>query len=158
MYGSKIGFTIRSAKHEVTSLTRNFINFGRELTLDGNCDKYVPSDTKFSELDLGNRKLTFARIYKNVQAKLSKAYNRNKPQYNLRRRPDKLSLNQKVWRRSHAQSDAAKNFSAKLAPKFVGPFTISKIVSPWTYKLKGRNGKGTEWHIKDLKTYHPYLD
>ncbi|KAJ8940470.1 hypothetical protein NQ314_010717 [Rhamnusium bicolor] len=58
-------------------------------------------------------------------------------------------------RRSHAQSDATKNFSAKLAPKFMGLFTISKIVSPRTYEFKGCNGKGTIWHNKDLKAHLP---
>ncbi|KAJ8926166.1 hypothetical protein NQ314_021487 [Rhamnusium bicolor] len=73
----------------------------------------------------------------------------------MKRRLDQFSLNQKVWRCSHAQSDATKYFSAKLAPKFVGPFTISKIVSPWTYELKDPNGKHTVWHIKDLKAHPP---
>ncbi|KAJ8927539.1 hypothetical protein NQ314_019981 [Rhamnusium bicolor] len=106
-------------------------------------------------MDPENRKLAFARIYKDVQAKLSKAYDRSKHHYNLRRRLDQFSLNQKVWRRSHAQSDATKHFSAKLAPKFVGPFIISKIVSPWTYELRDPNGKRTVWHIKDLKAHPP---
>ncbi|KAJ8937590.1 hypothetical protein NQ314_011782 [Rhamnusium bicolor] len=116
-------------------------------------EQLVESNRKL--MDPENRKLAFARIYKDVQAKLSKAYDRSKHQYNLRRRLDQFSLNQKVWRRSHAQSDATKHFSAKLAPKFVGPFTISKIVSPWTYELKDPNGKRTVWHIKDLKAHPP---
>ncbi|KAJ8968652.1 hypothetical protein NQ314_002193 [Rhamnusium bicolor] len=116
-------------------------------------EQLVESNRKL--MDPENRKLAFARIYKDVQAKLSKAYDRSKHQYNLRLRLDQFSLNQKVWRRSHAQSDATKHFSAKLAPKFVGPFTISKIVSPWTYELKDPNGKRTVWHIKDLKAHPP---
>ncbi|KAJ8937185.1 hypothetical protein NQ314_012012 [Rhamnusium bicolor] len=113
-------------------------------------EQLVESNRKL--MDPENRKLAFARIFKDVQAKLSKA---SKHRYNLRRRLDRFFLNQKVWRRSQAQSDATKYFSAKLAPKFVGPFTISKIVSPWTYELKDLNGKRTVWHIKDLNAHPP---
>lgn len=157
-YLPKVGFAIRSAKHEVTGFTPNFINFGREVSLDGNCEKYVPTDSEFPKFDPENRKLAFVEIYRDVQAKLSKAYIKSKQYYDLRRRPDKFTLNQKVWRRAHAQSDATKYFSAKLAPKFIGPFTISKVLSPWTYELNDSASKGTVWHIKDLKAHPPDLD
>ncbi|KAK9674592.1 Integrase zinc binding domain [Popillia japonica] len=43
-YLQQVGFAIRSSKHEVTGQTPNFVNFGRELTIDGREETFVPSD------------------------------------------------------------------------------------------------------------------
>lgn len=49
-------------------------------------------------------------------------------------------------------SDASKNFSAKLAPKFVGPYKIKKKVSYLTYELVDKNNKTKGiYHVQDLK-------
>lgn len=157
-YLYKIAYAIRSSKHEVTGLTPNFVNFGRETSLDGHCENYVPADSEFPAIDPDNRKLGFAKIYKDVQSRLLKAHQRSTQQYNLRRRPDKFSLHQKVWRRNHVLSDKSKQFAAKLASKFVGPFVISNVVSPWTYELTDSSGKRSIWHIKDLKAHPPDSD
>jgi len=59
-----------------------------------------------------------------------------------------------VWKRNFPQSDAAKNFSAKLAPKYTGPFIISKKISPLVYQLKDKTGKVVgNWHVENLKRY-----
>lgn len=87
-----------------------------------------------------------------MRARLDKAYERSRKTYNLRHRDVRFDIGQRVWKRNYAISDASKYFSAKLAPKFVGPFVISKVVSPWTYELQDFDGKlkGT-WNVKHLK-------
>lgn len=157
-YLFKIAYAIRSSKHEVTGLTPNFVNFGREVSLDGNCENYVPTDSEFPAIDPKNRKLAFAKVYKDIQSRLLKAHKRSTRHYNLRRRPEKFVLNQRVWRRNYVRSDKSKQFAAKLASKFVGPFVISQIVSPWTYELTDSSGKRSIWHIKDLKAHPPDSD
>ena len=54
--------------------------------------------------------------------------------------------------KNYVLSDAAKYFTRKLAPSYVGPFYIHKRLSPWTYELRDAEGnsKGV-WHTKDLK-------
>ncbi|KAG8274814.1 hypothetical protein J6590_099575 [Homalodisca vitripennis] len=65
-----------------------------------------------------------------------------------------LNENDLVWKISYQQSDAARYFSAKLAPKFVGPFTVSRKISPLIYELKDQKGKSIcTWHIEDLKPF-----
>ncbi|KAJ8978151.1 hypothetical protein NQ317_016854 [Molorchus minor] len=61
-----------------------------------------------------------------------------------------------VWRRNYVLSDKAQYFTAKLAPKYLGPFKVYKRLSPWTYELRDSDGKycGT-WHAKDLKAHPP---
>lgn len=150
-----VAYAIRSSKHEVTGCTPNFVNFGREVSLDGNCENFVPADAETPVLDPQNRKLAFSELYRDIQTRLTKAHEKSKKHYNLRRRREKFQLRQKVWRRNYVLSDASKKFTAKLAPKFVGPFVISNVVSPWTYELTDTAGKRSIWHIKDLKAHPP---
>lgn len=157
-YLYKIGYAIRSSRNEVTGLTPNFINFGREVSLDGKCENYVPADSNVPIVDPEDRKLAFSKLYKDVHTRLLQAHEKSKKRYNLRRRDEKFCLYQRVWRRNYVLSDASKQFAAKFAPKFVGPFTISNVVSPWTYELTDSTGKRSIWHIKDLKAHPPDSD
>ncbi|KAJ8978841.1 hypothetical protein NQ317_012045 [Molorchus minor] len=96
------------------------------------------------------------KVFSDVQKRLSEAYVRSRHAYNLRRRDDRFQLRQSVWKRNYVLSDATKKFTAKLAPKFSGPFTITRVLSPWTYELTDSAGRciGT-WHAKDLKAHPP---
>ncbi|KAJ8982691.1 hypothetical protein NQ317_013163 [Molorchus minor] len=153
---ARVGGAIRSTKHEVTGLTPNFINFGREISLKG-----VPlADEAAIQFDRSSindeRTQAFAKIYQEVKLRLSRAYDQNKNFYDLRRRDTQFLENELVWRRNYVLSDKAKYYTAKLAPKFVGPFMISKRLSPWTYELKDLNDKYCGvWHAKDLKAHPP---
>lgn len=152
---SQVGLAIRSSKHEVTGHSPNMIVFGREISLKG--ENACPDRIQFDRSALTKeREQAFARLYADVQRKLSRAYETNSRTYNLRRRDVQYTVNQLVWRRNQVLSDAAKYFSAKLAPKYVGPFLVSKRVSPWTYELQGEDGKYQGvWHAKDLKSHPP---
>nr|CAI5831212.1 unnamed protein product [Callosobruchus analis]CAI5860214.1 unnamed protein product [Callosobruchus analis] len=87
---------------------------------------------------------------------MQKAADASKRTYDLRRRDERFTRGQKVWKRNMVLSDAAKNFSAKLAPRFVGPFIVRKVVSPWTYSLEDESGNECGvYHAKDLKSHPP---
>lgn len=43
---------------------------------------------------------------------------------------------------------------SKLAPKWLGPFRIIKIISPVNYIIK-QNNKNKTYHVNNLKKYHP---
>lgn len=61
-------------------------------------------------------------------------------------------MGDKVFRREVVLSSAEKGFAAKLAPKYSGPYTVTKVVSPVVYNLKNISGKVLRRiHIKDLK-------
>jgi hypothetical protein len=56
--------------------------------------------------------------------------------------------------RDHPLSSGAKGFAAKLAPKYSGPYTVTKVLSPVVYNLQSPSGqKILRAHIKDLKPY-----
>lgn len=152
---AKVTCAIRSSKHEVTRHSPYYVNFGREMILKGDDQLFKDKDQNISKRDneaLDERRTEFERLYTEVKERLSKAYQNNARIYNLRRRDVQYIVGQPVYKRNFVLSDAAKYYSAKLAPKYTGPFIIHKKVSPWTYELKDLRGspRGT-WHVKDLK-------
>ena len=162
-YLAKLGCAIRSATHEVTGLTPNFINFGREIKLSG--DWYsnnsienemieTPDKDKFEK-----RSFCFAKLYKDIEKRLHTAYIKSKSRYDLRHRDINFYPNQLVWRKNFVLSDAAQYYTAKLADKYVGPFMIHRKISSHTYQLKNMKDDilpGT-WSSKHLKA-HPEDD
>ncbi|KAJ8964964.1 hypothetical protein NQ317_017107 [Molorchus minor] len=73
--------------------------------------------------------------------------------YNLRRRNEEFDVHQMVWKRNFVLSDASKYFSKKLAPQFVGPFSVKRKLSPWTYELEDKDGRSVGiWNAKNLKS------
>ncbi|KAJ8980145.1 hypothetical protein NQ317_014639 [Molorchus minor] len=94
----------------------------------------------------------FKHMFSDVRKRLEVAAKKSCDQYNLRRRHVEYLPGQLVWKRNFVLSDAARYFSKKLAPKFIGPLKIKKRLSPWTYELMDDDGesKGV-WHTKDLK-------
>ncbi len=93
--------------------------------------------------------------YELVKLNLARAFTNQKHYYNLRRREWIAHIGDKVMKREYSLSDAAKNFNAKLAPKYSGPYTITKVWSPVIFQLKDdRNKCFNKVHIKDLKPAH----
>ncbi|KAJ8969842.1 hypothetical protein NQ317_018943, partial [Molorchus minor] len=96
------------------------------------------------------------KVFQDISKRLKDAYQRSRQHYNLRKRNDRFHLQQRVWKRSYVISDATKGFTSKLAPKFDGPYTIVKVLSPWSYELADDTGKSRGvWHAKDIKAHPP---
>lgn len=150
----RIACALRTATHETTKLSPYFVNFGRRMILDGNEHKRknVPEVDEEVESDIGCRGELMSEVFADVKRRLEAAGKKSVERYNLRCRQVEYLPNQMVYRKNYVQSDASKYFAKKLAPEYLGPFTIRKRVSPWTYELQDESGnsKGI-WHIKDLK-------
>lgn len=149
----KVAWALRSAKHEVTEATPNLLIFGRELSITGNTGSQFSREV---EGNPANQSKELERVYRDVCIRLKKAYDRSSRHYNLRHRDERFSVGQDVWKRNFVISDATKQITSKLSPKFTGPFTVHRVVSPWTYELIDKNGKLIGiWHAKDLKAHPP---
>ncbi|KAJ8964621.1 hypothetical protein NQ317_003848 [Molorchus minor] len=96
------------------------------------------------------------RLLLDISKRLKDAYQRSRQHYNLRKRNDRFHLQQRVWKRSYVISDATKGFTSKLAPKFDGPYTIVKVLSPWSYELADDTGlalRTVEWVTRSIGPY-----
>lgn len=150
----QIGCALRTASHEVTKMTPFFAVFARDMVTKRELERvpidgFLPSSPEENVVD---RIRLRDHISKDISVRLSKAASTSAKYYNLRKRAVEYHPNELVWRENFVQSDATKYFSAKLAPKFIGPFVISRKVSPWTYELKDRVGKMVGvWHVRNLK-------
>ncbi|KMQ87325.1 enzymatic polyprotein endonuclease reverse [Lasius niger] len=74
--------------------------------------------------------------------------------YNLRRRNWRPQIGEWVWKKNRALSDKAKAFNAKLAPQFVGPLEVRKIISPVIVDLRDAQGRWNRHiHLQELKSH-----
>lgn len=145
---AQVGCAMRTLKHESTCQTPFFVNFGREHCVYGT-DHHHPVQDNTVALD---RSRGFYRVYQDVQKRLEAAHQKSKSRYDLRRRPVQYSAGDRVWKRNYVLSNAAQGYTAKLAPKFVGPFFIKRKVSSVTYEvMDDRDRSLGTWHVKDLK-------
>lgn len=152
----RVAQAIRLSKHEVTGFSPAFLAFGRNVPLTGDFYGKI-SDNADNVISIGekNQRLEdleeLPRLYVEVRNDLFKAYKRNVKQYNLRKRPLRFRIGDKVWKKNFTQSNAANYFSAKLAPKYV-PCVVNRVISNLVYQLKDLDGADLgNWHIKDLK-------
>lgn len=149
----KITCALRTAVHSVTGHIPYFVNFGREMELEGQNPKENGGEIEIDRTeDLNKRCESLQKLREKVQGKISKAYESYKNQYNLRRRDVRYQVGDSVWKRNFVLSDATIGFSNKLAPKYIGPFRINKVIGYNVYELKDNNSSSVgRWHVKDLK-------
>ena len=58
-----------------------------------------------------------------------------KTRFNKGRKNVHYFVTDKVLKKPHVLSDAAKGISAKLEPVYKGPYTITDVIAPYVYKL-----------------------
>lgn len=152
----KLSCAIRTQIHESTGYSPYFVVFGNDFPINVSSDTRLAPDFKIDEDALKTDKLqAFQILHADVKRRLERAAEKNKKQYDLRRRDVKYDIGDHVYRKNYVLSDAANHFASKLAPKYVGPFVVSKKISPWMYELQDFNNKICgNWHSKDLKPYH----
>lgn len=154
-----IGCAIRTAKSEVTGYSPFLVNFGRTYVQHGKEYTEHLTQSDASQMDVPSmvekRQAGFQQMYRQIEHRLNEAHNKYKNRYNLRRRVLQFAEGDRVWRRNKVQSDALNYVNAKLAPKFVGPFVITRKLGNWTYELSDETGnvKGV-WNVQDLKPCH----
>nr|WP_253310140.1 transposase family protein [Rickettsia endosymbiont of Ceutorhynchus assimilis] len=155
---SSISCAIRTSKHETTGYTPYFVNFGKEHHLFGKDYETIFAKDGVTVENYINKKVGKLRqIYIEIQKKILASRTRNERHYNLRRRPaHSFVVGQEVWRKNKSLSDAAKHYSAKLAPEYLGPFKIKRKTGYLTYELEDFSGRGVGvWHVENLKPVIP---
>ncbi|XP_046677325.1 uncharacterized protein LOC124365392 [Homalodisca vitripennis] len=125
---AQLGFALRSSVHESTGYTPNLLVFGRELTVAGSGFDVLQSEDQLSSVgdckEYSDKLKELQAIHREVSEKLKEVHRTNARHYNLRRRPQTYRINSLVWKKNFTQSDAVNFISAKLTPRFVGPYVI----------------------------------
>lgn len=153
----KIQLSLNSTINIATGYTPYFLAKGREIVTDGSLHNIRGNAPQsLDDIQLTDRKdrakslQELADIFQRVESALTKAYKQNANRYNLRRQQLRLNVNDTVWRRNFAQSNAAKFFSAKLAPRFV-KCRVLKRLSDVVYELEEiATGSVGKYHAKDI--------
>ncbi|XP_029673762.1 uncharacterized protein K02A2.6-like [Formica exsecta] len=141
-------FAINTARHEATGYTPAYIIHGRELARPHPEDRRPPAPAPSPDV---NRK-RLEEAFEVVRIHLARAFQRQERHYNLRRRDWRPQIGEQVWKRDRPLSSKSGAFNAKLAPRYIGPLEVRKIVSPVMVDLRDARGK---WHrhihVQDLK-------
>lgn len=145
----EIMFALNSSKHESTGFSPAFLNFGRELELPTNINELQTPNQKVPSIN--ERVDTLQKALKIAKVMLGRAASNQQHYYNLRRRDWKPKIGERVYVKEHHLSSAAKGFAAKLAPKYAGPYPVTKIFSPVLVEVTDERGRRNRVHVKDLK-------
>lgn len=148
---NEINASIRANIHRSTGHSPYYLCFGQNMMLNGQDYELLrklnmlSDDTTLKRPDM----MQLARAKAKVNIDLT--HDVNARRYNLRSRSLRLKVGDTVYARNFAQSNAAKNFSSKLAPVFVKA-SVAKQLSPAYYELQNEAGKKLGvYHLKDIK-------
>lgn len=152
----QVAQAIRLAKHEITGFSPAFLNFGRNIPVDGSFYGLI-SDNADNKVEISdkvhnpNTVQELPNIYEEVRKRLHKSYIQSKQRYDFRKRDVKYHVGDQVWKKNYVLSKAVDGFAAKLAPRYI-PCTISKVLSNLVYRLVDRDGNNLgDWHVSDIK-------
>jgi len=159
----EIQFAMRSSVGAVTGFSPNRIVLGYEVSLDGRERPLRRNVSEVPEVEPREEYVEKQKqredIITTVQTRLRLAKERNAKRYNLRRRPLEYPVGMDVLRRNFVLSNAANHFSAKLAPRWIGPYKIKARVGNVSYLLEKEDGKEDgPWHVDQLKRYVGRVD
>lgn len=86
-----------------------------------------------------------------VQLNLTKAHAHQSPNYNLRKRVWQPTIGDWVYCKTYFLSNSSKQFTAKIAPKYSGPYQISQLLLPVIIKVRPRNRTIQIIHLQNCK-------
>ena len=148
----EIGCALRSALHSSIGTSPFRALFGRHMITDGAQYELMRELECLGENDveLITPETNFEKIKSEVLQCLKIASEKQAHQYNLRSNNRTFKIGQTVFVRNFVQSDAAKKFSAKLAPKFIKAIIDTKVGNV-AFRCKDESGHDIGvYHLKDI--------
>lgn len=145
---------LNNSRHQSTQFSPHYLVFGQHHVSHASQYQLLRNFENIGSNMLRvkgkNDRLSLAQeeVIKHLRA----AYLSHASKYNLRARPRKFLVGQKVYVRNFVLSNASANFAAKLAPKFI-PGIIVRSVGSVAYEIKNPEGKLMGiYHAKDIKS------
>jgi len=156
---AEFAFALNSAEHDSTRFSPYFLTFGRhpraQVSLLDRVNDVGPvrlSDERTWE----DRITRLSAFHDLIKRYLYDASSRQARYYNRGRRDIRYSVGDLVMRKEHYLSKGDRNFAAKLAPVFSGPYKIVEVLSPQVYRLElPSTRKVSKAHVRFLKSYVP---
>lgn len=139
----------RSAEHESSGFTPNYLTFGREVVLPVELVAGLPAHQKRSTEEYINElEDTLAVAHEIARNNLSDALKRQKLRYDSRLSWKKFDIGSKVWLYTPKRT---KGISPKFQKWWTGPYTVLKKFSDVTYQI-GKDKNRLVVHVDRLKT------
>lgn len=151
----EISLAINTSISDTTKYTPAHLTQGREPRLPKALYDEGIIGTGASQKLADDRAAELREIFAIVRRNIAKASQDQCAHYNLRRRPWRSKIGDLVLHRQHHLSKAGEQFTAKLSPKFEGPYQIIAFASPVIVKLLGTSKNDIRTaHIQDVKPYY----
>ncbi|CAG7832806.1 unnamed protein product [Allacma fusca] len=152
----KFALALRTIANRITGITPAMINLGREIALPIDRRLHSGKSTEDNPQAIAAelpKKLKEITEY--VQICIERAHQKEKFDYDKHHRQVKFKVGDKVWVRNHPISSAEEKKTAKLYPKWIGPYIIMDILTPVSYKLHISDRRVLEsQHVHNLKPYY----
>lgn len=146
----RIQCAINSCRNEATGKTPYFINFGRELILNGEDYTFIEGSENRVNMSVERLQEKFQALRNEVYRNLQRSHQKYATYYDRKSSPLRFEINGRVWRRNHTLSSTSQHFSHKLAPKF-RPSIVRQRLGNDTYLIEDEeSGSLLKVHANDL--------
>lgn len=150
-------FAYNTAYHTSIKLSPAFLNLGRIPSPVDSLWRSREGEVVIEQGDAeswSERMLRLQNLRGWVAENLRSAHDRQSRYYNRSKQVTVFKIGDRVLAKNRVLSNAAKHIASKLANKYKGPFTVTKVLSPLVYCLEDDKGKKLERiFIRDLKVY-----
>ena len=148
----EIAESIRSSYHQSIGYAPYFALFGQQMASHGK-DHTLFRNLQSLQGETVERNDRLALVRKEIVGNIQKSFEMSAKRYNLRSSNYKFQVGDTVFRRNFVQSDAAKHFTSKFAPKFIKAKVIA-LKGNSLYQLEDCSTKKIDvYHGKDIKPF-----
>ena len=142
----------RASKHAATGLSPNMMTFGREINLPMTAVIGRPPQENVSvEQHIESIQQKLVEAHEQARQSLQKQAAYQKRHYDIKSKERQLDEGQAVWL---YEPTSQVGVCAKLAPKWKGPYLVTRRIDDIMYLVKRSRGKPAKaYHIDRLRLY-----
>lgn len=132
---SQIQWAINTTINESTKMSPFFVNFGREALISGSEYEMVANEVPRSQMSVNELNRRFETLRIKIKQRIQAAQAKYRNQYDRNTRITEFQINERVWRKNRELSNAAEQFSQKLAPRYLACKIIESLGRD-TYRVR----------------------